>query len=356
LSAKTKKPFSILVIRLSAIGDIVFASPLIKALRGRYPEARIVWLAQSGIQPLLELHADLDEVIVWPRSQWHRLLRQRQWLELLHELRRFRRLLRSYRFDLALDIQGLLKSGLFAWTSGAIKRIGLGSREGSQWLMTQVIGRGGESKRIGSEYLYLAQQLGLPADPFEMHIEISGTDEQYAKDLIVNQQLHRGYLVICPFTTRPQKHWFAERWLDLVARLHRSFGLPVVMLGGPDDQQQAFRMAAKLTGDLLNQVGMTSLRQAAALIKHAQLTIGVDTGLTHMGIAFNRPTIALFGSTCPYLDTTHDNAIVLYHKLDCSPCKRNPTCNDRFDCMAAITVDEVLDQARRLLHATGEMQ
>jgi heptosyltransferase-1 len=68
-----------------------------------------------------------------------------------------------------------------------------------------------------------------------------------------------------------------------------------------------------------------------------------------MGIAFNRPTICLFGSTCPYLETTRDNAIVLYHKLDCSPCKRNPTCGGRYDCMRAISVDEVFAVAKRFL-------
>ena len=98
---------------------------------------------------------------------------------------------------------------------------------------------------------------------------------------------------------------------------------------------------------------MTSLRQAAALIERAKLLIGVDTGLTHMGIAFDRPTLCLFGSTCPYLDTTHDNAQVIYHRLSCSPCKRRPTCDGRFDCMQAISVDEVLQQAARL-QAMGE--
>jgi heptosyltransferase-1 len=327
---------------------------LITALRNRYPDAGIVWLVQSGMQPLLELHPGLDEVIEWPRNRWRTLLKQRKFLEWFREFRQFRRLLRSYSFDLALDIQGLLKSGLMAWLSGADERIGLGSREGSQWLMTRVIDRGGPSKRIGSEYLYLAQQLGLPVEPFEMRVAVGEADEDYVRALQASEGLEQGYLVICPFTTRPQKHWCESRWVDLIPRLQTSFGMPVIMLGGPDDREPARRIADRVNQGLLDQVGVTTLRQAAALIKHARLLIGVDTGLTHMGIAFDRPTIALFGSTCPYLDTTHDNALVLYHKLDCSPCKRNPTCEGRFDCMRAITVDEVLTRAGRLLQAPGE--
>jgi heptosyltransferase-1 len=187
-----------------------------------------------------------------------------------------------------------------------------------------------------------------------MRVVLSESDEQYARDLIEAEQLEAGYVVICPFTTRPQKHWFEEQWIELIPRLQALHGVSVAMLGGPGDKEAADRFTDRLTAGLVNQVGVTSLRQAAALIKYSALLIGVDTGLTHMGIAFNRPTICLFGSTCPYLDTTHDNALVLYHKMDCSPCKRNPTCEGRFDCMRAISVDEVLSQANHLLPAGSE--
>ncbi len=95
--------------------------------------------------------------------------------------------------------------------------------------------------------------------------------------------------------------------------------------------------------------GETSLSQAAALISRARLLVGVDTGLMHMGIAFAVPTIAIFGSTCPYLDTGRDNTRILYKALDCSPCRRRPTCDGRFDCMQEIGVEEVLGNARELL-------
>jgi heptosyltransferase-1 len=264
-------------------------------------------------------------------------------------VRDFRRELRSHEFDMAIDVQGLLKSGFLSWLSGAGERIGLGSREGSQWLMTKVVDRGGDSKRIGSEYLHLAKQLGLPAESFEMQVALCEEDEGFAQAVIRDHGLESGYLVVCPFTTRPQKHWIDGRWVELIPRLEARFGLPVVMLGGPGDQAHAAEIDSRISSGLVNLTGSTRLRQAAALIKHSALLIGVDTGLTHMGIAFNRPTLCLFGATCPYLDTTHDNAQVIYHKFDCSPCKRRPTCDGRFDCMAAIGADEVLEQAGHLL-------
>ncbi len=344
-AAEPDRP-AILIVRLSAIGDIVFATPLIHALRTRYPEARLCWLVQPESAALLAHHPELDEVIVWPRGEWTRLWRERRYLALWRGVRTFRRQLRGRRFDMALDVQSLMKSGFLAWLSGARERIGLGSREGSQWLMTRVIARGGEPRRIGSEYLDFARQLGLPTDPFEMRIGLSDDDLRHAEGIVESHRLAPGFVVICPFTTRPQKHWFPAAWRQLVEQIRARWQLPVVMLGGPGDREAAAEIAAGIP--LVNLVGETSLRQAAAVIARSELLVGVDTGLTHMGIAMERPTLCLFGSTRPYLDTTHANARVIYHALSCSPCKRHPTCHGRFDCMRAITPDEVIVEAERL--------
>jgi len=344
---------AILIVRLSAIGDIVFASPLIHALRLRYPAAHLSWLVQPECRALLEHHPELDRVIVWPRGEWEALWKARRWLALWRAVRSFRASLRACRFDMALDVHSLMKSGLLTWLSGARQRIGLGSREGSQWLMTRVIDKGEDTRRISSEYLNLARELGLPVDDFEMEVVLGDADEAFARKLIAERGLQHGYIVISPFTTRPQKHWFEARWSELAPQLRQRFGLQVVLLGGPGDREAAARLQAGAGEALTSLTGETSLTQAAALVSHARLVIGVDTGLTHMGIAFGRPSICLFGSTCPYLDTTHDNAVVLYHKLACSPCKRRPTCDGRFDCMQAITVAEVLDQAGRLLQSAS---
>ena len=340
---------NILIIRLSAIGDVVMASPLLRALRARYPEARISWLAQPECKGLLQANPRLDEVIVWPRGEWQRLWRERRFLALGREILAFRRQLRARRFDLVLDIQGLLKSGLMAWLTGAHERVGLGSREGSAHLMTRVVDNSDNGdERIGSEYRRLAAALELPGEPFEMDIVPSEEDARFARDWLARSGLQGGYAVICPFTTRPQKHWREERWPELARRISSELGLAVVMLGGPGDQEASVRIHAG-EPEIHNLVGETRLAQAAALISAAKLLVGVDTGLMHMGIAFNVPTIALFGSTRPYLDTTHANSRVLYKHFDCSPCRRRPTCDGSFPCMAALTVEEILATAKELV-------
>jgi heptosyltransferase-1 len=339
----------ILLVRLSAIGDIVFASPLVSALRRACPDGHIAWLVQPELSTLLDHHPDLDETISCPVGHWRRLWRERRLRELAGGIWALRQTLRLRRFDVALDLQGLLKSGLLTWLSGAPERIGLGSREGSQWLMSRTLPRGGDPKRIASEYLYLAEDLGLPTEPFQMAVHYSPADADFVQEMLVREQLLGGYAVLCPFTTRPQKHWFEQRWSALATRLGSDLGVTPVLLGGPGDQEAAQRIVDGADGRLVNLVGRTSLTEAAALIDGADLLVAVDTGLGHMGIALGTPSLLLFGSTCPYLETTRANARVLYHPLPCSPCKRRPTCGGAFTCMAEIRVGEVLANALELV-------
>jgi heptosyltransferase-1 len=219
--------------------------------------------------------------------------------------------------------------------------------------MTRTVERGGDPRRIGSEYLYLAQTLGLPTDGFAMAVHYDAAAADSADETLFREGLTSGFAVLCPFTTRPQKHWFEDRWADLARRLRGEFALTPVLLGGPADREAADRIGdAAADGTdrvLVNLVGRTSLTEAAALIDRAALLVGVDTGLSHMGIARGTPSLLLFGSTCPYLETTRANARVLYHRLPCSPCKRRPTCDGAFTCMREIGVGEVLAAARQII-------
>lgn len=258
--------------------------------------------------------------------------------------------LRTHRFDTVLDLQGLLKSGFLAWLTGAPRRVGLGSKEGSRLLMTEVVERGGDPARISSEYLHLAQHLGLDCGDFLPRLVMSDAVHARARDVMAHHGLAPRTFVACaPFTTRPQKHWFEDAWGILCARLIER-GLTPVLLGGPADAEAAARIASTHAG-IVNLAGATRLPEAAALIGEAALLVGVDTGLTHMGTAMNTPTVALFGSTCPYTVTGRDNARVIWLGLECSPCRRHPTCGGAYHCLRDITADRVLDVAGTLLPA-----
>lgn len=344
-------PRRVLLVRLSAIGDVLFAAPLIAAARRAWPKAHLAWLVEPGCAPLLQAHPDLDELIEWPAPRLRTLWRQRRLGALLATLREQRRALRAREFDLALDLQGLFKSALPVWLSGAPVRIGLGSREGSGHLMTRVIPRAAAAAeaRISSEYLRLAQALGLDPGAFAPTLPLPPAAWQQAAALRHAHGIGRDYAVLCPFTTRAQKHWFEERWAALAQRLQRDLGLAVLLLGGPGDRAAGARLQTAAAGALTDLTGQTPLTTAAALIGGAGLVIAVDTGLGHMGIALARPTLLLFGATCPYTETTRANARVLYHRLPCSPCRRRPTCDGAYTCMREHQVETVLAAASALL-------
>ena len=339
----------ILIIRLSAIGDVIMASPLIEAFQRTFPHASISWLVEEPAKAILEANENLHEIIVWERSKWRRLIREKRLLSLFCEVVGFIRHLRRQHFDLVVDAQGLLKSGVWAFLTGAPERIGIGSKEGSRYFMTRVVDRNRASDRVSSQYLLLAEELGLELDGFSMNVPVSPEAEKYASDFM--ESLSSSYVVLSPFTTRPQKHWIEERWRDLTLWITNEMGMAVVLLGGKGDEVAARRIIPEGRQALINLVGETSIQQAASIIKHASLLIGVDTGLTHMGFALHVPTIALFGATCPYLDTGGMPGSILYHALECSPCRRSPTCDGDFTCMKAISTKEVVEVAKPYLES-----
>lgn len=341
----------ILIVRASAIGDVVFASPFAAALKRTYPDAHVAWLVEPGIHTLLEADPCIDELILWPKGEWKKLWQARRFGAFFGAVRRFARELKSRRFDTVIDLQSLLKSGVLTWLSGAPRRIGLGSREGSQHLMTEVVPKGGDAGRISSEYRYLAQQLGLDTGEFLPRLCVAEATAARVDALLAEHGLVRGgYAVFAPFTTRPQKHWFEDAWVALGPQVVSDLGLTPAILGGPAEREAAERMAAAIPG-AVSLAGQTGLADAAAIIERAGLLIGVDTGLTHMGIAFNTPTVALFGSTRPYLNTCRANAKVIWLGLECSPCRRRPTCHGAFTCLRDIRPDRVMAVAREVLAA-----
>jgi heptosyltransferase-1 len=373
----------ILIVRLSALGDVTMASGLIPALRHLWPQAHIAWLVEPAAAPLLAHNPRLDEVIVWPRGEWQKLWRERRFVELWRRYQALRATLRARRFDLVLDAQGLLKSGLWSWLSAAPRRLSLIGREGSHRLATErvVPPPDAGARRIGAEYRHLAKHLGAPAEAFRLDLAVSDEARRRVREQLAGAELRVAarehsalaalqkaaapepgtadaqgpssparYAVLCPFTTRPQKHWFEDRWQALARRFLES-GLRPVLLGGPGDREAAERIAAGVPG-LVDLTGLLPLDESVAAIADAAVLIGVDTGLTHMAVALGVPSVALFGSTRPYLDTGTPRNVVLYENLSCAPCRRHPTCGGRFDCMRAFEAERVFDEALRVLAGT----
>lgn len=336
MSDEPTKP-RVLFVKLSAIGDIVMASGLPANIKSAFDNASITWLVESPYQKFIAAHPHIDEVIAWPKAEWSGLAKNRQWLTLFNTIRAFRRDLRKRNFTVAIDAQGLLKSAFLCWLSGAGRRIGFKSKEHSEWLLTESIVKP-VSDKISSEYKALGRYLG--ASDYVMNLPASASAQAELLPVCGNLLTTTAFIVICPFTTRLQKHWPDSHWQQLIQHFRAKSEMPIVILGGPADREQAIALAA-VAPDVFVFAGLLSLEASGALLAKAQAVVGVDTGLTHLAIAHNRATLALFGSTRPYLYTDNPQASVIYKALSCAPCKRRPTCSGAITCMSDISPAEV---------------
>lgn len=331
----------ILIVRLSALGDIVFASSMLDALRQRWPRAQIDWLVQSGFAGIVDGDPRIDAVLRVPAD----LLRSPP------ALWRLRRTLRARRYDWVLEVQGLFKSRVLAALAGGW-RVGFASKEPGGALMQALLPKGGEIADIASEYRYIAEALsGIPAGPPRLCIGGAARDAVASRRAALG--VGAGFIALCPFTTRPQKHWIEAYWAELVQRLNTTGLGPCLLFGGPGDVEAAARIAAAAGPALINLAGQTTLAQLPAWLAQARLVIGVDTGLTHIGIAVSTPTVALFGSTRPYLQGATSPLQVMYDALPCAPCRRHPRCGGRYDCMRGLTPLRVAAAARQLLESAA---
>ncbi|MGQ0503400.1 MAG: glycosyltransferase family 9 protein [Panacagrimonas sp.] len=332
-------PQRILIIRVSALGDIVFCTSLLEGLRNRYPRAHIAWLVQAGFAGIIESDSRLDEVIRLPPAA----------LSSWDGLRATHRQLRTMvRYDWVIDAQGLLKTRLLARMVPAKRRIGFASREPGAFLLHQLVDKGGDIADISSEYRFLARTL-TGTDPGAPHAPPEPPQRLKALDALAAAKIKPGFIALCPFTTRPQKHWVESHWGELTQLLSTSGAPPCVLFGGPGDVDASQRIMASLAPGSVSLVGKTPLPLLPALLEQAALVVGVDTGLTHIGIAVRRPVIALFGSTCPYTRGADSPLRVMYDALPCAPCKRHPTCGGAFTCMRGLTPARVAAAADELL-------
>lgn len=345
---------NILIIRTSAIGDVIMASPLVLALKKKYPNSKISWLAEPHISELIEHNPDIHQVIPIPKSEFKQLWQNKNWFTLAAKIRAKSTELKQQNFDLVVDVQGLFKSGIWAKLSGAKRRVGFKSKEGSALLLSEAISKPADDPDISSEYKTMAQYLGCPTSQFEMNVHVPEVAQTTVTCKLLELQLSN-YVAICPFTTRAQKHWFDDYWQKLAEQFFKVFGLRTLIVGGPADKTHA----QKIVGDrqyMFDVCGELGLLESIELLSRANITIGVDTGMTHGSIAKGTPTIALFGSTRPYLNTFAQQSEVLYLNKSCSPCRRRPTCGGEFSCLRDITPAFVFNRAKQLIHQSEPLR
>jgi len=293
----------IAILKLSALGDVIHALPVAHALRHRFPDARILWIVEARESLLLKDHPDLDEVIAVDTRKW----RRRLWSpggarEVGTELRRSIRRLRDERFDVAIDLQGLIKSGILTALTGAPFRIGFGSRRCREALnacFTNVRVVPPPSRiHVVDQYLALLEPLGVRAPRPRFHLPSSPEAEQRIEEFFADHGIKsRDRLVaLNPGAGRPGKRWPLSHFRALAERLSVDAGARIVLLWGPDEEALVREIADGLTVRPILGPRM-SLTELAVLLRRCALMVGSDTGPLHLAAALGRPTLGLYGPT-----------------------------------------------------------
>lgn len=325
------------------------ATPAARALRRRFPQATIDWLVEDRSAQVVLDNPNLDQVLVVDRARWNRLLNRHRYRQVLLEFSRLLLFLRRRRYHLAIDFQGMLRSTVFTLVTGAPIRMGSSrSRELARLTLTHPVAPNPHPGRAGKQYLHLIASLGIDTSDCDLEITLSPSDRSFADSYLESHGLSRGFVALCPATTRPQKHWSSQGFAQTADLLYSASGLPSLILGSSADLPLADQIGALAAHPPVTATGQTSLKQAAALLERASLVVTVDNGPLHLAVAMKRPVVALFGSTNAERYLEEPRVAIVKHDFPCSPCRKRPRCSG-YPCMASITPDEVTAVARRLL-------
>jgi lipopolysaccharide heptosyltransferase II len=324
------EPKRILIVLHGSIGDVTRALPLASLLRKGFPEAFLAWSVEPASYPLLQGNPAIDRILLFDRSAWRQ------------SFRRFLAEVRAQGFDLVLDLQRHLKSGIVSWSSGAARRIGFhraDSKEGN-WLFNNLsIDRFGDRIPKLQHYLKFAEYLGLPTAPLEWSFSLSA-DEVRAVELILGR-IRPAFAVLFVGARWNSKLWFAEQIAACADTLSAEFSLDVVLLGSKDDQELAQSASILTKNRVANLTGKTSLREAIGIIQRAKLAVGPDTGLMHIAAAVGTPVISLWGATDPDRTGPYGFAdLVIHGQAPCVPCYKRQCAIGRI-CMKSIDNNQI---------------
>jgi lipopolysaccharide heptosyltransferase I len=346
-----------LVIRLSAIGDVVRTLPAVKGLRERCPDAYIAWLVEEKSSDILLDSPYLDRVIVFPRRELvGRAGSRASPAARAGSLRKFIRELRAERFDTVLDFHGIFKSGLLARLSGGKERIGFARRYTKEfnWLfVNRAVVPPGHGINRYERNVSLVESLGAAPSNLDVTITVPEEVKSGVEEFLGQFDGSKPLVAIHPATSRPFKHWEPHNYARVADRLLMDGIAHVLVTYGPGEEEVARQVVAQMPSGTAPIMKAGSLRGYAWLIEQADVYFGSDTGPMHVASTMGTPVVAMFGPTDPAVNSPYRQPHhVLYKGLPCSPCSER-RCSRNLECMASITVEEAYNAIAGMLGQTG---
>ena len=355
----------ILLIRLRLIGDVVFTTPIIRALKRAMPDAHLSYLVERESAAVVAGNPNLDEVIVIRRSRG---------LSRIVDDARLAWTLRKRRFDLVIDMHGGPRSGWLTLATGAPQRIGY-EIPGRSWMYTRSIRRVRELRprhSVVNQWDLLQGIAGWTVgepDPVRDAVEMApdaGSERRVGERLAsagVNASHH--LIVVHVSAGNPFRRWPEEAFVRLIAGLAAEPERRLILSSGPSDRLAADRIARgarEILGPThasrVLDYGDFDLGELRALVARSRLFIGGDTGPLHIAATTSTPVVAVFGPTlparsAPWRDPAYPTASVEVDGLSCRPCDQRTCAPGDFRCLTTLKPDAVLAAAERLLKPTA---
>jgi lipopolysaccharide heptosyltransferase II len=332
-------PRHILIVLLGAIGDVTRALPLLTRLRRAYPQAHIAWAVEPAAAALLDYHPALDEVLLYQRNRGSRSFLP------------FLRTIRDHQFDLVLDLQRHLKSGIVSLWSRAPVRLGFhrtNTKEGNWLFNTHTIEAVPDFSLKLAQYLKFADALGLPDDGVSFDLRLRPEEEQKIETLLaITPQPFAAFFLGSRW---PSRFWFPQATAEVARALQQEYGMGIVLVGGLSEVAFAQQVSEAMGTAVTNLSGKTTLRDLIGIFRRAHLAMGPDSGPMHIAAATGIPVISLWGATSPVRSAPwRSETYVIRGKAACSPCYVRQ-CPIERACMRRITPGHVLSVARQILN------
>jgi heptosyltransferase-1 len=337
---------SVLVVRLGALGDIVHAMPIVAALRAHWPDARIDWLVDPRYVEVVRLVDGVSEAIPFdPRQLAASAGRATTFATITG--------LREARYDLVLDLQGLIKSAAVARLAGGAQTIGFataGLREpAARFLYTKTVDVPPHLHVIAKN-LALLSSLGVNAG--EPAFSLTLPESPVAERIAAPHQ-DQGFIAVNPGAAWPNKRWPAARFGRLAAGIEESHGLRTVVVWGPDEADLA-RAVVAAAGGAAEMAPATGITDLFSIFRRATLAIAGDTGPLHIAAAVGTPVVALFGPTDPARNGPWRQGDTTVSRFSACICHYERRCRRDVCCLDDIPVEEVLQAVRNRLTQTTE--
>ncbi|MCR5440097.1 MAG: glycosyltransferase family 9 protein [Selenomonas sp.] len=345
----------ILIVRLSAIGDVLHATAVVHNLKRIYPNCHLTWLVSPPADSLLQNNPDIDELLIWDRRIIDRAFAQKKFGTVLRCLKDAKALLDAHEFDIALDIQGLFLSGILTRLSGAPRRIGIHERhEGNFLFMSEMAPDIDDPHKI-RRYMTALSPLGITPADFQPGLILTLTDSQrtWAKEFWQAHDIeignpNRPLLLVNTRTTWPDKNWPAQNFGLALRQLPPA--VQIVFTGAPGDIPYIQEAQTVLGRPSLSIAGKTNLRELSALFAEADLLLTGDTGPLYIAEAVGLTTLSLWGPTHPniYGPLTAGHHFIL-SPHSCTACCKTKCRHKTNACMNAIEPSVVTEELMNLL-------